>query len=299
MQPEGICNINDYCYILKFNKFYILNLYDEAYYAYTDKIMKIEPVIDYAANEIAIDKDVLDIFKPFIESYIPERKPSHLRLCDIFHRCKPECVANYNVTDYIRLYNFDVSYNDEKHSILDYNIQYELDLMRYVDPSYTGMIIENIVYGFIKNPAIRHGALMHEVIRNVKEHQELFNSICNMRKVNAIKELCFKYPIVFNYCRDIVKSMNIKTVSCDFDNGYLTITDQYALRSSPDLVVNDSEIYDIKVSCKKFNGIQQLYLYARGYEQNYGKVTRCGIMNLYYNEVTFVTFNDLHMKMEI
>ena len=291
MTPEGIYNINVYCYILKYNKCYVLNLYDEEYYVYIDRIIPIDQVLDYCDNEIEIDKTVLDTFKPLIESYKPLRRPSCLRLCNVFHSYDSNCIANYNVTDYIRLYDFDVDFITETSNILCYNIQYELDLMRRIDPSYTGMVIENIVYGFIKNPAIRHGALMREVVHNVKEHQELFNCRCNMRKVNAIKELCFKYPIVFNYCRDLVKSLNIKTATCDFDNGYLTLVDKYALRSSPDLIVNDNEIYDIKVSSAKDKGIKQMYLYKRGFEQNYGSVNRCGILNLYYNERS-----DLFMK---
>ena len=100
-EADGIHTINDYCYIIKMNDMYILDLYDETYSyleRYDDHIYHTNvKCLAYSDNEIEIDSDILEQFMLFVKSYKPIYKPTRIRLAYIYRRYKLECIANYNV----------------------------------------------------------------------------------------------------------------------------------------------------------------------------------------------------------
>ena len=91
--------------------------------------------------------------------------------------------------------------------------------------------------------------------------------------------------IIEYYVHELIPQLNIQR-SVSFEPSYLTVRDQYALRSSPDFII-DSKIYDFKVysQCKWLDWARQLYLYEDGLKQNKIECKGTYIINLLTNEI--------------
>ena len=98
-------------------------------------------------------------------------------------------------------------------------------------------------------------------------------------------------PIIINYIKEELIPQSNVTGEVSFEPAYLTVRENYALRSGPDFVI-DGNIIEMKVAAKNtwINWARQLYLYADGMRQNHIPYGKCYILNVYSNEMIEFTF---------
>lgn len=305
--------IDRYRPIIVFKSAYLVNYYDENVAILTSDInslytqlleMKREAEVqsevvyikktcadDWSEHEVVIEGTILDKLTSIKDHFKPIRRPKLLHYGYLSNRYG-KIDNRYNVTTYVKRYGVSVKCKKTVVPLCRFDIKKELDEARAISAAFVGSVMEPLLIKAIRG-AVDLSSLDRSISDGV-QHMMKYGELADNDMVTRIKAALRK-PTIIQYVKDVAKTLNLSSVTDETENGYFTLTKTFCLRSSPDLITADS-VYDVKVTSTPLKEAQQLYLYARGFEQNYGPLKRCGTINLFTNELTLYEFEDLHRE---
>lgn len=224
-----------------------------------------------------------------------ERRPSHITRDYVLSNYDRKCIGRFNVTEYVKKFGLNIEYETAITPLASFDIRSELEVPRSISSDITGEMLENILTVVLSNPSISFDDAMEKGKRGAIRHALGYTNYIDEEKIDTVRNSISKR--VFDYIKEVAVNLHVHSFTDEKLNAYYTLTNTYCIRSSPDLIINENEVYDVKVvNSINNNMIKQLFMYARGFEQNYCPLSKCGIINLYTNELVIYNFKDLHKE---
>ena len=326
-KPIGISYpLDRYRPVLVYRDVYLINFYDEKLIIYYDKKKDelIESIhqkisasfkgnmkhhktsttieikacsLDYSENEVNIENKHLLSYLDTIQPYFkPGKRPSLLSMAFKCAKYDHKCIGKYNVTDYLAKFGLEVQYKTKTLPLASFDIRTNLEKARSISSTITGELMENLLISVLSNPSIDFQNAIEAAKKGVVRHIRGYTMFTEKEKLADVCETITDH--VFLYIKEVARNLNFHSFSDEHENAYHTLTNSFCIRSSPDLIANENELYDIKVRSVLGSSPKQLFLYARGFEQNYGPLHKCGIINLFTNELILYEFDDLHQEIK-